>query len=219
MFMNNRFAGLAVIAAIMIVSGCSTQNTTQESSQGDFELLVSDAPAAIDDFEYLNTTFSTARVFVQNGSNSTFEEIDIQDRTVDLTTVKGAKAESLVNTTLEPGNYSKIELEVSNIEASVNGSDTDVKLPSEKLQITKPFTVSENTTTSFVFDIQVVLRGNDSNNQGYILKPVISESGVAGKDVEVERKGGQPEDTGKQDSGEQTSGNQTRGAPEDTPAP
>jgi hypothetical protein len=54
--------------------------------------------------------------------------------------------------------------------------------------LTKPFEIKPNSTTSFVFDIQVVLRGNQQNNQGYILKPVISESGVAGEDVEVERK-------------------------------
>lgn len=189
-----RYFGIAIFAFILVASGCSTQ---QNPESGQFELLISDAPAAIDDFDYLNTSFSQARVFPENQSNDTYTEINTENRTVDLTRVKGAKAESLVNSSLEAGNYSKIEIHVSDIEASVNGSDVEVKLPSEKLQITKPFSISQNTTTSFVFDIQVVLRGNEQNNQGYILKPVISESGVAGEDVEIERTG-KPEEAGEQ---------------------
>lgn len=187
------FAGL-ILAVLM--AGC-----TGNSASGNFELLVSDAPAAIDDFESLTVTFDKARIF-KSGGNSSVEEVSLTGQQVDLTTVKGAKAASLVNTTLEPGRYTKIELHTSSVNGVVNGSDVDVKLPSEKLQITKPFTVSENSTTQFVFDIQVVLRGNAQDNQGYILKPVISESGVAGKDVDIERTGKQnsqdePDNAGK----------------------
>ena len=57
-----------------------------------------------------------------------------------------------------------------------------MKLPSEKLQITPEFEVTPDGSVSFVFDINVVKPGK---SKGYILKPVISGSGVAGRDVEV----------------------------------
>lgn len=181
--MNSRL-GLTALAAVIVASGC-VHTGPAGSSSGNFELLVSDAPAAIDDFESLEVTFSEARMFDSNDSSETF---DVSGRTVDLTEVKGAKAESLLNASLEPGNYSKVELHVASTRGIVNGSEVAVKVPPEKLMITKEFEVRPNKTTEFVFDIQVVLRGNQQNNQGYILKPVISESGVVGKDVEVERR-------------------------------
>lgn len=170
---------------------------------GSLELLISDQQGDIADFSYLNVSFDEARVFRTTANNTTaYQTIDLTStRTVDLTRVTGAKARSLINTSLETGTYQKMELMVSSVEASVNGSDVTVKVPSEKLQLTKPFTITANETTSFVFDIMVVLRGNQRVNQGYILRPVISQSGTAGEDVEVERAGppsdgGPPADAG-----------------------
>lgn len=51
-----------------------------------------------------------------------------------------------------------------------------------KLQIVKPFEVGPGETLTFVFDITVVERGQTGE---YNLLPVISESGVAGKDVQA----------------------------------
>jgi hypothetical protein len=126
----------------------------------------------------------------ESGEEMGYRVVQLNNSSVDLTTVVGSKAESIADIELEEGTYTKIELYSSNIDAEINGSSVDVKIPPKKLMITKPFEVSANETTQFVFDIQVVMRGNERNNQGYILKPVISESGVAGKDVEVEEKTG-----------------------------
>ncbi|MDY6789583.1 MAG: DUF4382 domain-containing protein [Candidatus Nanohaloarchaea archaeon] len=184
---------LALVLAL-ILAGCTAPQT---GGEGKFELLVSDAPAAIDDFDSLEVSFSEARVFKGEGGNESFESIDIEGRTVDLTQVKGARAKSLLNTTLETGTYTKIELHASDNRGIVNGEEVAVKIPPGKLMITKDFEIKPDKTTEFVFDIQVVLRGNQRNNQGYILKPVISKSGVVGKDVE--RKSGKGDKGGKED--------------------
>lgn len=170
------------MAAVVVASGCISSTNT---SQGEFELLVSDQPADIDSFDYLKASFSKARIYRHNSSQgSQFQEISLNQKTSDLTQLKGSKAESLLNTTLSTGNYTKIELYVESVNASRNGTNADVKVPPGKLMITKPFEVNTNQTTSFVFDIQVTQRGGQG---GYILRPVISESGVAGEDVEMER--------------------------------
>lgn len=175
-----------LLAAVIAVSGCTSTST---SDTGQFELLISDQPAAIDDFDYLNVEFSHANIFATSNSSEEVQNISLENTSaVDLTQVRDLSAESLINTSLPAGNYSKIELYSESINASVDGENVDVKIPPGKLMINKPFEIKPNSTTSFVFDIQVVLRGNQQNNQGYILKPVISESGVAGEDIEVERK-------------------------------
>lgn len=194
---QNTQYGLIAGAVVLVAVGAFAFSGSGAAA-GSFELLISDQQGDIEDFSYLNVSFDEARIHQTAANNSTsFQTIDLNGtRSVDLTTVTEARAQSLINTSLETGTYEKMELMVSSVDAAANGSDVEVKVPSEKLQLTMPFTISANTTTSFVFDIMVVLRGNQQNNQGYILRPVISQSGTAGEDVEVERVG-PPEDTGR----------------------
>ncbi|NUC73135.1 DUF4382 domain-containing protein [Haloterrigena sp. SYSU A558-1] len=111
-----------------------------------------------------------------------FYWLDLEGATVDLTQVVGEKAVSVFEGGLSAGSYEKIELHVADVEGVVDGETVPVKVPSEKLQITHAFEVREDEPLEFVFDINVVKKGNG----GYNLKPVISESGVAGEDVDVE---------------------------------
>ncbi|MHC3379500.1 DUF4382 domain-containing protein [Haloarcula sp. H-GB5] len=120
-----------------------------------------------------------------DGGDSGFEVRDLDGATVDLTKVLGDKAIGVLDGELEAGRYSKIELYAESVDGVVDGESVDVKIPSEKLQLTKPFEVVAGESVDFVFDINVVKKGNG----GYNLLPVISESGVAGRDVEVEEVG------------------------------
>lgn len=175
------------LAAAILLAGCTM--TGGEAATGEFELLVSDQPVGIDAFSSLEVTFSEARVFPgeepTNASNATEEDyisVPLNGSSVDLTTVTGAAAQSLVNASLPAGNYSKIELHVSAVDAVVDGETVQVQVPSEKLMLTAPFTIAPDATTRFVFDIHVVEAGGR-----YVLRPVIANSGVVGEDV------GQPE--------------------------
>lgn len=121
----------------------------------------------------------------EEGDNNGFVVRELDGATVDLTEVVGDKAISVLDGELEEGQYSKIELYAESVDGIVDGESVDVKIPSEKLQITKSFEVVAGESVEFVFDINVVKKGNG----GYNLLPVISKSGVAGKDVEVEEVG------------------------------
>ena len=245
-------------------SSATAKGETEAS--GAFRLLVSDRPAAIDDFDELNVSFDRARIFragdggeedateagtatatsaepmtetdgeadvetepanetdadteaatvaasepateaedgegSENGEGDDGEErgffvADLGGATVDLTQVVGEKAVSVFDGALSEGRYAKIELRAADIEGIVDGEVADVKIPSGKLQIVKPFEVVAGETLSFVFDINVVEKGRTGR---YNLLPVISESGVGGKDVEVEEVG--PADSGANGSDE-----------------
>lgn len=227
--------------------------TTAEA--GAFRLLISDRPAAIDDFDELNVSFDRARIFrgegddgetapddsdsattdaeatgtetetavetetetatatatetatatltgtstpthsetpteaaaeSDDGEERGFFVVDLGGATVDLTQVVGDKAMGVFDGELEAGRYAKMELYAADVEGLVDGKTVDVKIPSGKLQLTKPFEVVPGETLSFVFDINVVKKGR---SDAYNLLPVISESGVAGRDVEVEEVG------------------------------
>ena len=191
---------------------------------GTFELLVSDQPAAIGDFESLDVTLSSARIFrADEGEDITsaavtpdetetetpepttaeteagtaegregFVELDLNDVTVDLTTVVGDKAVSVLEGELEEGRYSGIELRVAGTEGVVGGETVAVMVPSNRLRIVRPFETAADEELSFVFDINVVKRGPN----GYNLLPVIGKSGVVGEDVEVDEVDGDGDETG-----------------------
>ena len=158
--------------------------TTTIMTENNFQLLLSDAQADIEDFDELIVDLSSARVFTmdaENESESGYIEFDI-NASVDLTQVVGENAISVLQVSLEEGSYSKVELAVSDVRGTVDGSEADVDVPSERLKIVRPFTIISGETTTFVFDIEVVKKGQ---NQAYNLLPVIAKSGIVGHDVNV----------------------------------
>jgi hypothetical protein len=154
---------------------------------GNFQLLISDDQSDIADFESLTITISHARVFKlgDNNSEAGFRVLDLNRSTPDLTQLTGKKALPILDTSLEIGNYSKIELYVENVDARLERGETaEVQIPNEKLQIVKPFEITEEETTKFVFDMNVVRQGLSNE---YNLLPVISESGVVGKEISEDK--------------------------------
>ncbi|WP_200531247.1 DUF4382 domain-containing protein [Halorubrum sp. LN27] len=275
-FRRREFVALGAGASATLLAGCagdgglspsdgsdgsdgSDDSDGSETLTGNFRLLISDAPADIDDFDQLNVTLDEARIFEasegddeddeeendadedegeqagneteeDDSPNGTADEDDDADEdpddggdeeadadeededddeddeseddrgftvvaldgaTVDLTQVIEEDAIAVFDGEIPAGSYEKIELSVTAVEGLVDGEEVDVKLPSEKLQITNGFEVTPDEPVSFVFDINVVKRGP---NNGYILQPVISGSGVAGRDVEVNEIGDETDD-------------------------
>jgi hypothetical protein len=173
--MKTRFLVVAAILGILalVVSACSSSLT-----QANLRLLVSDQPNLIGDFSHLYVTISSIGI-LPAGNNSTWQQFTPNITTVDLTTLQGNNAEQIWSGNVTPGQYDKVFINISKVEgnltASAGGGTANVKLPSDKLQISKPFTVSGNGTTSFVFDITVIKAGNSSQ---YILEPQIASSGA-----------------------------------------
>ena len=114
-------------------------------------------------------------------SDDGWVEYEVDNRTVDLTELKGANATKLSSLEVPNGSYDKVFVHVSEVDGTLkDGTDQRVKLPSGKLQLNSGFTVGDGEEVDFVFDITAVKAGNSGK---YILKPVISESGT---DVEID---------------------------------
>jgi hypothetical protein len=138
-----------------------------------------------------------------DGDQRGFQVIDLDGATVDLTQVVGDKAIGVFEGTLEEGRYTKVELYAADVEGILEDERVEVMIPSGKLQIVKPFEVVAGETLSFVFDINVVKKGQ---KQEYNLLPVISGSGVAGEDVEVEEVGEETSESAESDDSESETG-------------
>ena len=164
------------------VEGECEESEEEDNVTGNFVLMVSDAPADIGDFDSLIVSFSMARVFhAGDDSGSGWEDLDLSDSSVDLTQVVGEMAVEVLNVPLPEGTYSKIEMHVEEVDGVVNGSSVEVFVPSGNLKIVRQFEITEGETTKFVFDINVVRKGQSDE---YNLLPVIGKSGVVGKDID-----------------------------------
>jgi len=167
-----------------------------------FRFLISDDVNAIEYFERLDVIISSIGVH-QSGESGTWHLLDPEPDPdedgipgINLVPLEGENALVIWSGTLPEGDYTKVFIYVDNVTGIlVGGGETDVKLPSEKLQISKPFTISDS-VVNFVYDITVVEAGKSGK---YILQPQIAQSGAAQgfNDVTPERereREGQPED-------------------------
>ncbi len=150
-----------------------------EEMTGTFVLQVTDQPSAIGDFDQLNVTVSEVRLHkAGNETNETGEWMILEpsNQTFDLTKLQDGNVTTIVNESIGTGEYTQVRLIVESTKGLVNGTMVDVAVPSDTLKIVKSFTITENQTVTFIFDIHVVKAGKKYN-----LVPVIGKSGVVMK--------------------------------------
>ncbi|WP_255195027.1 DUF4382 domain-containing protein [Halorarius litoreus] len=156
-------------------------NASMAERQGSLDFYVSDEQNAIDDFEHLNVTVTEVG-FQRGGDSGNWSEHDVDNRTVDLTELKGDNATLLQTFDVSEGNYTAVVVEIEDVNGTLKeGGDPDVKLPSNRIKLNTDFSVEANESTEFVYDITVVERGNSG---AYNIKPVASQSGT---DVPIKR--------------------------------
>ena len=160
--------------------------TTGEAPSGEgkhnFRLLISDERLAIGDFNELIVTIEKVSVMQAGGSGLIEFDVPTGDNTADLTKLQGDYALEILKVHLYEGSYTGVVAHIGEVTGDlvVTGDPITIKLPSSKININKPFYIGEGTETTFVFDIAVVVAGNEKSPQGlkYLLKPVISQSGA-----------------------------------------
>jgi len=197
--MNSKLIQTLLVAGMLLIAGCaggvpgtgtdsgSAGEATTVGDAGTVNFYISDEKNAIGDFKHLNVTITKVGFEKASSDGGGWTEYAVDNRTVDLTELKGANATLMQSFNLSNGNYTKVFVHVGEVNATLkNGEQVNVKLPSEKLQINKGFTVTNGSETNFVFDIAVHKAGNSGK---YILKPVISQSGTDVPIDEVEEEG------------------------------
>ncbi len=148
------------------------------SNKAHVKMAIGKAKNDISDFDHLNVTFYKARVhqvhFMDNNTTVyNWTEVELDNVTVDLTNLSATNETIVGNLTLDAGNYTKIELFVSDVVGIVGGDEVEIFVPSGKLKIVGDFNLTDNETASFTFDIDVVQRGKKAV---YNLLPVIAKN-------------------------------------------
>lgn len=187
---------LFVLAALIVLSLTVTTvacSGSQEAASPNFALLVSDENNAVTDFDHLYISISSIGMHLADGTgNESGEWLEFTPDTthVDLRPLVDDNAITIWSGNITEGQYTKVFIYVDDawgILAGGNESDrVEVEIPSNKLQISKPFTVTNSSTTQFVYDITVISTGNEHSGIGYKLEPQIAKSGADQPYIEVE---------------------------------
>lgn len=210
-----------VVVAMLATAGCAQMIPGEGDGEGERSLsvLISDQQNAIGEFERLTITVEVVAVHradADEGSGWTEQSVD--GVTVDLTQLTGSKAVRIADVTLEYGSYDAVAVDVSSVEGTLtDGSEADVELASDRLRIDREFAVGESVGGSYVFDVGV--RQADGSG-GYVLEPVVSESGAGvgfeeNPDARLDGDGSQDTDDG---PGAETP-DSTDATPDETDAP
>jgi hypothetical protein len=152
----------------------------QPSLEGNFAFLISDDVNAIADFESVNLSISRVGLVKIGNSDETIE-FEPEQGEVDLTQVQGDKTQEIWRGNLPEGQYTGVSLQVSSVFGVLKktGEEVEIKLPGEKLRISKDFQISQDTLTTFTYDLTVIAAGNSQSGIKYILKPQADQSSAS----------------------------------------
>jgi hypothetical protein len=157
----------------------------QPSLEGNFVFLISDDVNAIADFE--SVSLSVSRVsLLRSGDSDETVEFEPEQGEVDLAQLQGDKTQEIWRGDLPEGQYTGVSLQVASVLGVLKetGEEVEIKLPSDKLRISKDFQVNQDTLTTFTYDLTVVAAGNSQSGVKYILKPQVDQSGAVHEPLE-----------------------------------
>jgi hypothetical protein len=159
------------------------------SPDGNFVFLISDDVNAIADFESVNVSVSKISL-LRSGDSGQFIEFEPELGEVDLTLVQGEKTQEIWRGSIPEGEYTNVSIQVSDVRGILKetGEEVEIKLPSQKLRISKRFQVSADTLTTFTYDLTVVTAGSPKDTFKYILKPQVDQSGAENKPIEPQNR-------------------------------
>jgi hypothetical protein len=154
------------------------------SAEGNFIFLISDDVNAINDFVSVNVSISKINL-LQSGDMNQVIEFEPEIGVVDLTLVQGDKTQEIWRGDIPEGEFTSVSIEVSDVRGILKetGEEVEIKLPGQKLHISKHFQVSADAVTTFTYDLTVIAAGNADNSLKYILKPQLDQSGADHKPI------------------------------------
>jgi len=181
---------VTVVAMLaLFIGGCNdilSTTGTPADKEANFRLLISDEVNEMINFASLNVTITDIGLKKADEPDDWkyLSEEGFEPTTVPLKPLTGNNATVIFNGYVVSGNYTKVMIFTENVTGELvtgelTGENITVKIPPGKLQISKPFNLSDEMLVNFVFDITVIKAGKSKTDglDKYILKPQIGESG------------------------------------------
>ena len=173
----------AILVLALIIGVCFLAGCAQKEGTGTLNMQITDAPADLD-IEKAVVTISNVQVHyagtepeetneTENTTESESGWFDVvsESKTYDLVAIKDVK-EFLGSAELKAGKYTQVRLSIDKAVVTIDGTEYDLTVPSEKLKLTKGFNIVANQTTTLTLDFDAqesIVSAGDKYN----LKPTI----------------------------------------------
>ena len=153
----------------------SSLSSLAYNQDANFAFLISDERNDIEDFTSLNISILKIGLHL-GGEAGQWIGFEPELAVVDLTLLQGDNAQEIWRGNVPKGQYTKVLIYVDNVSGILadSGDTASIKLPSNKLLISKPFTVGDS-VVNFVYDVTIIETGKSGQ---YTLKPQIAQSGA-----------------------------------------
>jgi hypothetical protein len=145
---------------------------------GNFVFYVSDEQNDIGDFQSL--TVNVSSIQIKPVGEGPWLDIEPEAPEADLVQLQGERAQELWRGDVPDGEYQTVFVYIESVVGILADSqeEADIKLPSGKLHLETPFSVTGDEPVEFVFDITVHRTGQAGESVHYVLSPQASESGI-----------------------------------------
>jgi len=162
----------AMILGIIVMSGCLRPAT------GTLVLQITDAPPELNITKAL-VTISKVEVHLTGAGeeeNATTEAgwhtVVNESQTFDLIAIKDAK-EFLGSAELGPGKYTQIRLTIGKAEATIDGNEWDLAIPSTTVKLVQNFSIEAGQTTTLTLDFDAQESIHPAGEGQYVMRPTI----------------------------------------------
>lgn len=161
-------AVLGTLIGFCVFSGCIHIGT------GQLVLKITDDP----DLNITKAVVRISQVTVHrsatvNNTTAGWEMIVNESQTFDLISLQNVTA-FFGSVNLSVGMYTQIRLLVESCVITVNGTEYDCKVPSDKIKLNTPFTLLPSQTITLIMDFDVQESVHENGNGNYIFNPVIT---------------------------------------------
>jgi hypothetical protein len=143
-----------------------------EATTGLLEIMLTDAPPDLN-VEKALVTISSVEVHRAGGDDDDKGWITVvaAAQIFDLIAVKDAEA-FLGSAELASGKYTQVRLHVEKAMATIDGTEYELQVPSEKIKLNHPFTIEPGSTTKLTLDFDAQKSIHQAGKK-YMLKPTI----------------------------------------------
>jgi len=158
-----------ILGSIPFLGGCI------ESGNGTLTLQITDAPGDLNITKALVTISGIEVHLAAGGNNTTTAEwkMVVEDpQTFDLVGIRNVK-ELLGSKNLSAGVYTQIRLHIDEALLTINGTQYNLKVPSESIKLVKGFRINDSVTTTLTLDLDVNESVHKTGNEKYIFQPTI----------------------------------------------
>lgn len=186
---NSVRIGLALAGALVLAGACSDDPTS--SGTANVSVYLTDAPIDLTGVTAVNVTIHEIVLFpvgVEDGGGIPLDLTGTGPLTVNLLDYRDGQVILAAAQEVPAGDYERIHLTVSDAEVLRDDDldpetpdlSEDVWVPPGKINVPVPFTVSQNEDLDVIldFDAAASIQINETGNEKYILRPVITPVGV-----------------------------------------